>query len=294
MKHATTNRFKAHTLLAPMLCVGFISACSNEKTPNDSATNAGESNANYQTSLVTVNGESISKNDVDFMIGRTFSGAEQLFFNDEMQSKVLESLVASTAMRQKMLSELSPDQIHDIEQRTKAYREELFVKEYLVQNATPEPVSTQMVKSYYEQYPEEFGGGDSRLFEMLTTPKSASDEVRNSFLQKTGNAADNRDWNALAQPAQVLVYTRSEAQAGLLDPKLDSALNALKVGDVSNVVMIDGAPHILRLLETKKLPAEPLHTVSASIRKKLAAIQLKKAVKAASERAISESEVVYK
>jgi len=103
--------------------------------------------------LATVNGEAITQDDIDFMITRTFSGSEQLFFNDEMQAKILDSLI----------------RLSDIKNRTKAFEEELFVKEYLTEFATPEPVSSKMVQDYYQQYPEEFGGGESREFEMLAT-----------------------------------------------------------------------------------------------------------------------------
>ncbi len=288
-----------------IIAIGAVSlvlhACSNDSSTDGASSPTLDTSVATAQVLATVNGEPITQVDVDFMISRTFSGAEQLFFDEKMQAKVLESLVASTAMRQAMVSELSADQLKEIENKAKAYKEELFVKEYLVKNAAPEPVSTQMVKEYYDQYPEEFGGGVSKVFEMLATPSKSTDEARNQFLiaaKELGgdkNTSGDKSWQAVAkQNANSVVYSRSTSRPGLLAPKLASVLSGLSAGEASEVVMVDGSPHLIRVLEQKKLAAQPLNTVSAEIRKKLAAIQLKKAVKKASNQVIKQAAVEYR
>jgi hypothetical protein len=242
--------------------------------------------------LAKVNGEPITQDDIDFMIQRTFSGSEQLFFNEEMQGKVLESLIASKAMQQKMRATLSEDRLADIKSRTMAFEEELYVKEYLTEFATPEPVSSKMVQDYYQQYPEEFGGGDSIAFEMLATTTKPSADQRDVILAQARVIKDSADWSAFANDNELgLVYKNVVLQSGLLAPELERAVKNTKVGETSDMVLIKGVPHAVRVTSVTTLPAKPLSAVSAQIRKKLAALQLKKSVKAASEAAISEAKV---
>jgi hypothetical protein len=242
--------------------------------------------------LAKVNGEPITQDDIDFMIQRTFSGSEQLFFNEEMQGKVLESLIASKAMQQKMRATLSEDRLADIKSRTMAFEEELYVKEYLTEFATPEPVSSKMVQDYYQQYPEEFGGGDSIAFEMLATTTKPSADQRDAILAQARVIKDSADWSAFANDNELgLVYKNVVLQSGLLAPELERAVKNTKVGETSDMVLIKGVPHAVRVTSVTTLPAKPLSAVSAQIRKKLAALQLKKSVKAASEAAISEAKV---
>jgi len=80
-------------------------------------------------------------------------------------------------------------------------------------------------------------------------------------------------------------------QPGLFDPALEGAVKNATLNQASGVVMVKGVPHYVRLLQTKPLTVKPLNEVSAQIRKKLAALQLKKAVKSASETAVSEATV---
>jgi hypothetical protein len=126
-----------------------IAACDSGTRQSDNVEDKDSVQSEQENSkvLVTVNGETISQADVDFMISRTFSGSEALFLDEKMQAKVLDSLIASKAMRQSMLKALPEEDRVQIQQRAKAYEEELYVKEYLVQNATPEPVTSAMVQN---------------------------------------------------------------------------------------------------------------------------------------------------
>lgn len=245
--------------------------------------------------LATVNGDAITQDDIDFMIERTFSGSEQLFFNDEMQAKVLDSLIASKAMQQKMQATLSEDRLADIKNRTRAFAEELYVKEYLTEYATPEPVSSKMVQDYYQQYPEEFGGGESRVFEMLATTSKPSEDKRDAILAASRTLKSNSNWLAYSNNNDLdLVHKNATMQPGLFAQALERAIKTTEVGEASEIVFIKGVPHMVRVLSVKELPAQSLSRVSAQIRKKLAALQLKKAVKSASETAISEATVERK
>lgn len=281
------------TKLAKAWCMAtllLLSACNKETNTADS--HNAESTSKTGEVMATVNGEPITQADIDFMINRTFSGSEQLFFDDAMQAKVLDSLIASKAMQQKMLTTLSRDELKDIDNRARAYQEELYLKAYLQQFATPEPVSSKMVQEYYEQYPEEFGGGELRVFEMLSTNTKPSETQRDAILSAVDDIKASTDWRTFASSGNLgLNYKRATMAPNLFDASIERAVRLLGTGESSDAVFIKGVPHIFRVLEIQDLPTRPLSEVSAAIRKKLAAMQLKKAVKAASDEAISQADV---
>lgn len=244
--------------------------------------------------LATVNGDPITREDVEFTISRTFSDAELLFANDDITEKVLESLIASKAMAQITKKEMGPQALADMDNKVKAYREELLVKEYLTRNATPKPVTRKMVEQYYAGNPEKFGSAKIKTFEQLKAARRLTEAERDRLLADQAQivAADN--WKALADGSgggYPLVYHRANATPGLLHANLEAALDGLKKGEASNVMFIDGVATVLRVVDTKQTPPKPLHEVSADIRKALAPLQLRQAVKQATEEVIKQAEV---
>ena len=269
-----------------------VSACTEPNTP--AADQKELSNEPSSPTLAEVNGEAITQADVEFLIERTFSSTDRGLFDQQVQSKVLESLIASKAMKHHVESQLSAEALSVMQRKVKAYEEELFVKEYLIKNAEPQPVSTQMVKDYYESHLEEFGGGESRVFEMLKTSTTPNEQQRDKILEAVSLIKQNANWPAYAKQTSAelgLVFFRSTMQPGLLDAALENALKSLNENKVSDVVFVDGVPHILRVTEVQTRAPESLSSVSAGIRKKLAALQLKKAVKKASEQVVQQANI---
>ena len=80
--------------LTLLLAVLALAACKDAEVETAAPVAAETEAESLSEVLASVNGESITQDDVDFMISRTFSGSEQLFFNEEMQAKVLDSLIA--------------------------------------------------------------------------------------------------------------------------------------------------------------------------------------------------------
>lgn len=271
--------------------VVFVSACNDSKT---SATGGEVSPA--AVVLATVNGKEITEDDVDFMIERTFSNADQLFIDAAIKDKVLQSLIAASAMRHAMETTLSADDLEVIRRKTNAFEEELFLKAYLVESAVPNPVTTAMVTDYYDRYPEQFGGITVKTFEQLSISGKPSDTQRDAFLGSIGALKKDKSWQVFADKKQALslVYKKAKLQPGLFDKRLEAALKNMQPGEVSDVVFINKVPTLARVIAVDVLSPKPLHEVSAGIRKKLAPLQLKKAVKAASEKAVKNAEVVIK
>ncbi len=271
--------------------VVFVSACNDSKN----TTASGEASLDAVV-LATVNGKSITQDDIDFTIERTFSNADQLFVDASIKEKVLQSLIAASAMRQVMKATLSAGDLEDIRRKTNAYEEELYLKAYLREFAVPEPVTTVMVDDYYRKIPEQFGGIKVKTVELLSSAGEPSLEQRDGFLAAVSGLKDETDWKGFADKntSLNLVYKKIKLQPGLLDKNLEKAVKKIAPGGMSSVVFVNKVATVARVLEEKQLMPKPLHEVSADIRKKLAPIQLKKAVKNASEQAVENAEVVMK
>lgn len=236
--------------------------------------------------LAKVNGEAITEEDLAYSLDRTFNQMDMLSFTDELRQKVLDSLIASRAMKQLAIKELSADQIERIENLTRAYQEELYVKEYLQAHISPTPVTPEMVKKYYDENPEEFGSTDIRDYEVLIAPANISDAMRDDLLQEIQAIRQVSDWSASADKwgeKWGLQHQKGRSQKGLLNKILDQQINSLAKNDTSNAFYIDGQLHLVRVTNLVKTPPKSLAEVSGDIRQRLAPLMLREAVKQASD-----------
>lgn len=243
-----------------------------------------------QSSLVLakVNGEEITEDDLLFSIERTFSQADMFNFDESLRQKVLDSLIASRAMKQLALQELSEDQLQKIANLTRVYQEELYVKEYLQAHVTPTPVTPEMINEYYEKHPEEFGSLDIRDYEMLVAPANISDAMRDDLLGSIPEIRQTTNWSSSAAKWDErwgLRHQKARVTEGLLNKVLEQQVNALDKGNTSNVFYIDGQLHLVRVTNLVKTPPKSLAEVSGDIRQRLAPIMLREAVKNASQEA---------
>lgn len=248
------------------------------------------------TPIATVNGEGITDADVDLAMQRMFSDTDRMLGDANLRSKVLESLVTSRAIKQLVLKELTPDESEKIHQQAKAYEEELLVKEYLQRHVTPEPVTSDMVQKFYQDNPARFGQETIRDFELLKAPTNLDDSRRDALLKAIPAIRAEADWSKTEKTWADqfgLQLERGSSAAGLLNNALDEALKKMKPGETSEVVSVDGQFHLLRLKAERQTPPKALSEVSADIRRQLAPLQLKKAVKQLSETARAQAKVEW-
>jgi PPIC-type PPIASE domain/SurA N-terminal domain len=245
--------------------------------------------------VATVNGEIITEADVDFMLARTFSESDLAYADENLRKKVLESLVASKVMKQNFLKEITPEQKEEISRMVKAYEEELFVKNYLQQNIAPAPVTVEMVQEYYSQHPDEFGGEIIRDVEMLKTG-SLNDQQRDELLKELASLRSNKNWSSLTHTVQQkysLEYQHALAKPGLLHPAVEQVLAQLKEGETSDLIYIDNQIYLVRVIKIQQSPPKPLANVSDEIRKKLAPMMLREAVKNTTEEVLRSADIQY-
>lgn len=270
------------------------SGCSN-KEPEEVVTT---SSADSSEVVATVNGAPITSNELELAIERTLGANAELFMTDELAKKLLDSLVASKAIAQKSEALLSADDLVLLDLKTKAYREELLVKAYLEQTVTPQPVTAEMVKKYYLDNPNKFGGGSIKQFEYIQVQIQAKEDAA-SLLKVFNEITANKNW---AQAVNTIKSTNAAwvvaHKSASLNPKdlqepLKSIVTKTGVGAVAPVDVNGLVYTLVKVVDEKPLALKPLAEVSGEIRKSLAPLQLKQAVKEISDSALKEAVVVY-
>jgi len=252
--------------------------------------------------LAKVSNETITNQDVDFAIERSFDRSQLTTVDASLQQKILDSLIASRAMKQLVVKDMSQEEITKIKNLAKAYEEELYVKAYLQQHTTPEPVSAEMVQDYYTKHPEEFGAEAVQDFELLKASsqtsgkqdKEQAEKQRDALLKNVGDIRAAKNWSAMALAWQKefgVQYQQGRNKAGLLHPMLEQKIRSMKQPDTSDVFYIDGEFYLLRVTQITQTAPKSLAEVSGDIRKRLAPLMLREAVKKASEEARSKTKV---
>lgn len=247
--------------------------------------------------LVTVDDSPITRAQLELTIERTLGESAPLFANDEVERKILDSLVASRAMALLAERELDVGERAQLDLKAQAYREELLVRHYLEQHATPEPVTSEQVADYYQRHPEEFGGGMEKSFEIIASDQALEEPQRAELIALlSGAEAKGRDWQkqvaAWRAAGKSLEYRSNRIKPELLEQPLRGLVETTEAGSIAPLYA-DGQLLLVRVTGEEHLPARPLSEVSGEIREKLAPQSLKQAVKSLSEEATRQVKVQY-
>jgi hypothetical protein len=287
------------SLLPALLPVLLVVACSSSEpeAPVAAAANSPIEQpppTSQPPPVALVNGEPIVEADVQFAMSRLVVEPGEQAAPDTLRRTVIESLVTARAMRAVIEPELGQAERDALARQAAAYLDELYVQRYLRSRVTVKPVTSTMVEDYYARHQDEFGGGTVPVVELLGTQDMPTEDERDRFLAIVARLHDTPDWSAVREASGLnLRYRTVSVHPGLLDPSLEQAARELTVGEVSEVVMVDGAPSVMRLVRIDTVPARPLAEVSAEIRQRLAARQLADAIKEAGGEALSQVAVEY-
>jgi len=247
--------------------------------------------------LARVNGSPITRYDLEQTIQTTLGAATAGRLDEAGRRKVLESLVASRAIAQSRQAEMTPEDQAVLDKKVGAYREQLLVKQYLARKAAPQPVTGEMVRKYYQAHPERFGARTIRTYEMLAGKRKTRTAERDALIRALSPAAEKKDWQQWVAELQgkgyPIEYRRGRVAEKILHPRLHQLMQPLKKGETSQLTFVDGTAYTVRIMDDKHMAARPLNEVSAEIRKALVPVQLKKAVKLASEQVLESADVVY-
>jgi len=241
--------------------------------------------------VAKVNQSPVTQSELELAVSRLPQVAG---LNADVREKLLESLIKSRAMALMAESQLSLEEKHLLELRVRAFREELLVKDYIENHADAEPVSNAMVKEYYHAFPEKFGGAVRKRFEYVTVYRELEEHEVGKITAWLAEIKTRNDWNRLVESAKLndlpVKYQQADMRPELLQEPLKTSVANAKPGSAP-VILERAQPYLVRVLEEAHTPPKPISEVSAEIRKRLAPVQLKKAIRQLSEQALQNVDV---
>lgn len=247
--------------------------------------------------LVRVDSTTLSEYDLEYFLNSVLGYEQTALLGDQGYQQALESLVATRAISLKAIDEMSAQDKLRLDKKTEAYREQLLVKAYLRQHAEPLPVTQEMIENYYNKYPEQFGGGLIREYELISVEGNVVGHIRSQVIEELTNLMIADDWpQAVASKGQAeysLYYRSSKVDNEILEPQLLNLIDSLELDEVSKPTFIKGRPYIVRVNNEYRNTPRALNLVSAQIRKSLAPVQLKKAIQVVKTKALESAEVEY-
>jgi len=281
-------------------CVGaalVISACDSESSKGGGSAGTATTTATTSPVLARVDGAAITQEQLDKAIQRTLGESQAAILGEPGRRKMLESMVLSRAMALEAEKGMSADQKRGIDIEAAHFREQLLVKAYLRDHASPQPVTQEMVKAYYDEHPERFGASTMRRIEIIASSGNVEEATRERMFAELESIKTHPDWKAASLALQkrgiAVMFSRGSADDAVLRARLKAAVSALKKGEVSPVTLIDGRAYIVKVTDTQEVPPKPLSEVSGEIRKALLPIQMKKAIDQVSEGLLKKVKVEY-
>lgn len=268
-----------------MMASILLASCSKEsKEPEET-----------KKALATVNGKPVYQEHIDAMLGK-FPPEAVAKSGDDIEQKILESLVRAKAVAELARQTLSENETENIKLRAELYQEELLAAGYLKDNATIEPVTGAMVRDYYEKNRHRYSLGDQVHIQYLQSESGLEEGKKRALMKALSSVSAEADWKAYKKELEAdgypVFYRNSSIKESLLASPLDSIVASLDQGEASSVFYGDTLYRV-RLLEKSSLGYQPLSEVSAEIRRKLAPVQMKKAVKLVSDEALKSVNVEY-
>ncbi len=270
-----------------------LSACDKQGGQGDAEEHA----ADRGPLLAEVNGKKIHRQDLDATLVDMFGEYQASMLDEAGRKKALESLVASKALTDMALKKMDRDTLRSIELKTERHRENLIINAYVKENIAPEPVSEKMVEDYYQAHLDKFGQKKLRQYELLSTGSVLTDPLRDKLLAAFEKAKNNKPeaiQKLLKTKGFDIGYHKGVSGEKTLPPRLRDFIDGQPLNKLSSITFIDGKAYAVLVNKEITQPAKPLSEVSREIRKSLAVMQLKKAIKSLSEQALQQAKVNYR
>ncbi len=247
--------------------------------------------------LAMVNNSPITSGDFEYMAKRTYGKDYIKALDKKSRKTLLESLVFARAIAQEAQAELTEQEKAIIESKTKAFREELLIQRYLAKNIQPQPVSDEMIKQYYQSHLEEFGKKNIHQYEIIMTKSKIKSGQRKRMLSALDNAKSHKNWDkwskTLLDKGFPISFTSGSFKKGRLDKSLSKLILSLDAGEVSSPAFINERLYIVKITNIERVQPRPLKEVSSSIKRKLAPLAVKKALKQAKEQVLKKAKISY-
>lgn len=251
-----------------------------------------------EVGLASVNGSIIGSEDLSVYMARTVGSDYAAMADANLEKNVLESLIASRAISQKSLESMSNDERLTMEKRVAQFREELLVKRYLLEHATPEAIGHEDIRVYYDSNAEEFAGKEERLYEFLTVSPQQYKSNPSAAMELISSAKTERNW------AEFVVRANKAAGISLVrntqsfvgegsGSSIEKSVIALTPNKMSKVIFENGAPYIAKLISVSTRPSKSFEESRAEISKRLLPARIKGSVKKLSSEILATAKIEY-
>lgn len=261
--------------------IAAIAGCSGEKQKTETSQNS--------DIVVVVGGISITSADLHTASLRSLK-KDYDELSVELQSRLLESVISTVAMAHIAKTQAQLTEQDLIESSVAAYRDELWVKEYLKDNAVPQPVSNSQIEEYYASHSEYFGGGDVIEYTHIRCQYNESTSINQCTKLLAAN--DAQLWLTAAEQYPSVTVVNTSLNTLVEKNVLSQLLINTQEQKFSGFKNTSSELNRIYIIQKRKLLPKPLVTVQKEIRERLAPLQLKKAIKEASEHARSNIEIV--
>jgi len=283
-------------LVTALLLSGFACGETPEEVPEEEASVALPGD---DVVLAEVNGSTITRYDLERTVAETLDEFAVGRLEPEARRQALESLVSTRAIAQARERELSPEQRAEVDRKVSRYRDQILVGQYLAAHAPPSAVTDEMVREYYEEHADRFGGGTVRRHEVLYATRALADTERNRVLAELREADGQPDWRAFAaslrERQMPMAHQRGDSNAaGVLPTRVRRVLETLPAGRASAVTFVEGRPFVVRVTGETQRPRRPLAEVRREIRAALAPLQIRASVRQVRADVLAEAEVTYR
>ncbi|WP_053909615.1 peptidyl-prolyl cis-trans isomerase [Pseudoalteromonas sp. SW0106-04] len=263
-----------------------LCACSAEKPQHKQS--------NTQSPVIAkVNQHNITEAELNWVVNDTLGEFAALQLGADTKKKILESLIIKKLMVEQMQQSLDAEQQAEIALAMNVYRDELLAKRYIQEHITASPVSLEQAKHYYDNNLPQFGQRVIRRFAMVSAPLSKNNTQQSeSLLREEAKQFDaDSNWQHQAQQHSYFSYSAGHQAEKGLDPFYIGALKKLKPSDVSPVYTYQGKLVKFKLLTEQHIAAKPFTQVQNEIKKALAPINLKQAIKEEAARLSEQAQV---
>jgi hypothetical protein len=247
--------------------------------------------------LARVGKTTISEYDLDLAAKVGFSRKSRDDFEmGPARKQLLESLIQARAIALAREAELTAEEKLELEKLVQRERENILVKQYLQKHAKPDIVSSKDMRAYYDAHREEFGAVPTKIYEILTSEQRLTGKERDDLIRELAKAAATPDWfqwiQKLRAEGKPVVHYRGDVATNLMKAQLAAVAERLKPGDASEVTIVDGRPHVVRLISVTPGIPKPYEAVANEIRERLSPRILTQAAKQAAAEAMKKVEVV--
>ena len=277
-------------LIAILLLAAGTSACQKSEPLT-----VNESSAQLSEVVASNDGKPVYEDELALVIKQTVGEFAALQLGAEGREKVLESLLIRKLMSDQQLNLMDEEEHKQLELELNTYREELLTKRYVREHLVAEPVSDEMVKSYYNSNPNTYGAKELRRFEMVRADVSRSPVLQKELSLLMQGLTPHSNWKVKIEQARqqgqpIFLVSGHSAETGLIDD-YHQIIQSLAEGEISPLHSINGILVRFRVTELIQIPAKPIEEVTKDIRKTLAPLQLKRAIQQEAEQLMRNREI---